>query len=200
MTDLPEDNRYDLVIEGTGVTESILAAATAWAGKRVLHVDPNAFYGSDWGSLSIDQLEAWAQDHSGTGTTVFKPCQYLESIPFRCTDLKYPGPSNLWTRARASRAYSLELSPHLLYCSSELITCLANTKISQYLEFKALEHIFILQKELQPEPTLQRVPSSRDDVFTSSLSLQEKRKLMKFLNFAMSIDSFGLLSLKELLT
>ena len=47
MTDLPEDNRYDLVIEGTGVTESILAAATAWAGKRVLHVDPNAFYGSD---------------------------------------------------------------------------------------------------------------------------------------------------------
>ena len=198
MTDILEDNKYDLVIEGTGVTESILAAAAARAGKRVLHVDPNAFYGSDWGSLSIDQLEAWAQDHSSTGTTVFKPSQHLESIPFRCADLKHPRPSNL--SMRASRAYSLELSPHLLYCSSELIKCLANTKISQYLEFKALEHIFILQKDLQPEPTLQRVPSSRDDVFTLSLSLQEKRKLMKFLNFAMSIDSFGLLSLKELLT
>jgi RAB protein geranylgeranyltransferase component A len=38
---------------------------------------------------------------------------------------------------------------------------------------------------------LEKVPSSREDVFTSSLSLQEKRKLMKFLNFATSTESFG---------
>lgn len=35
---------------------------------------------------------------------------------------------------------------------------------------------------------LEKVPSSREDVFTSTLSLQEKRKLMKFLNYAINAD------------
>ena len=62
-----EDDKYDLVIEGTGLTESILSAATSWAGKKVLHVDKNDFYGSHWGALSLNELDAWAQGNTGSG-------------------------------------------------------------------------------------------------------------------------------------
>lgn len=39
---------YDVVILGTGLPESILAASLALAGSRVLHLDPNGFYGGEW--------------------------------------------------------------------------------------------------------------------------------------------------------
>jgi Rab proteins geranylgeranyltransferase component A len=58
-TPAENDDEYDLVIEGTGLTESILAAAASWSGKKVLHVDKNTFYGSHWAALSLDQLDSW---------------------------------------------------------------------------------------------------------------------------------------------
>lgn len=42
--DLEQD--FDFVVLGTGLTESILAAALSIAGAKVLHLDPNPFYGS----------------------------------------------------------------------------------------------------------------------------------------------------------
>jgi Rab proteins geranylgeranyltransferase component A len=63
-TSAENDNEYDLVIEGTGLTESILAAAASWSGRKVLHVDKNTFYGSHWAALSLDQLDAWVLDNN----------------------------------------------------------------------------------------------------------------------------------------
>lgn len=63
-----EDDKYDLVIEGTGLSESILAAAASWAGKKVLHVDKNTYYGAHWAALSIEQLDAWVEHQTGKGT------------------------------------------------------------------------------------------------------------------------------------
>lgn len=39
---------YDVVIIGTGLCESILAASLALAGSSVLHLDSNTFYGGAW--------------------------------------------------------------------------------------------------------------------------------------------------------
>src|SRR5579862_2859316 len=122
-------------------------------------------------------------------------CNLPDSMPYRSARLsRLPiGSLSHPTPLQASRAYSIELAPHLLYCSSAFVSCLASTRLSEYLEFKALEHIAILQKDAGGEVALHKVPSSRDDVFTSTLSLQEKRKLMKFLNFANSHESMGTL-------
>jgi len=65
--------------------------------------------------------------------------------------------------------------------------------LSTYLEFKALEYIAILHGGENAQNTgtsgrLDKVPSSREDVFTSDLTLQQKRKLMKFLNYALNVD------------
>ena len=125
-----------------------------------------------------------------------------DTLPYRCAQLtrlptaslSHPSP------LQASRAYSIDISPHLLYCSSDIVSCLATSRLSEYLEFKALEHIVILNKDTNGEVTLNKVPSSRDDIFTSPLSLQEKRKLMKFLTFASSPQNTDDKSLEDLLS
>jgi len=62
-----EDNKYDLLIEGTGLTQSILAAAVSRLGKKVIHIDKNTFYGSYWSALSIDQLDEFVKKYSSKG-------------------------------------------------------------------------------------------------------------------------------------
>jgi hypothetical protein len=186
--------KFDLVIKGTGLTESILAAAASWAGKKVLHVENNTFYGSHWAALSLDQIDNWALENASQGFTYKdKRLTGIDGIPYNSAKLTRLQTSTLSNPSplQTSRSYSLDLAPHLLYCSSDLVSCLANTKLSEYLEFKALEHIFILQKDRNDQTTLQKVPSSREDIFTSSLSLHDKRRLMKFLTYLLSIENAG---------
>jgi RAB protein geranylgeranyltransferase component A len=44
------------VIYGTGMTESILAGALAKAGKKVIHVDNNDYYGDSDASLNLREF------------------------------------------------------------------------------------------------------------------------------------------------
>ncbi|CAI6005098.1 unnamed protein product [Closterium sp. NIES-64] len=55
-----EPTSFDAIVVGTGLPESLLAAALSLAGRRVLHVDCAAYYGSHWASLPLDQLAQWA--------------------------------------------------------------------------------------------------------------------------------------------
>jgi len=127
------------------------------------------------------------------------PCNRLtfcvDTFPCSSATLKRLPTSTLLhpSRLQSSRSYAIDSSPHLLYCSSDLVSCLANTRLSTYLEFKALEHICIFQRNHanQREITLEKVPSGREDVFTSTLSLREKRQLMKFLTNAVNAESLG---------
>lgn len=58
---------YDVVLCGTGLTQSILAAALARAGKQVLHCDSNDFYGDMDAVLSLGSLIDWASTISANG-------------------------------------------------------------------------------------------------------------------------------------
>ena len=50
------DGEYDAIILGTGLTECIISGLLSAAGKRVLHMDRNNYYGSDTASLSLVNL------------------------------------------------------------------------------------------------------------------------------------------------
>ncbi|XP_077278479.1 rab escort protein isoform X2 [Temnothorax americanus] len=58
--DLPTE--YDVVVVGTGMTESIVAAAASRIGKRVLHLDSNEYYGGLWATFNFDGLQKWMED------------------------------------------------------------------------------------------------------------------------------------------
>ncbi|KAF7206777.1 rab proteins geranylgeranyltransferase component A 1-like [Nothobranchius furzeri] len=60
--DLPSE--FDVVILGTGLTESVVAAACSRVGQRVLHLDRRSFYAANWASFTFNGLLTWVQEHN----------------------------------------------------------------------------------------------------------------------------------------
>jgi Rab proteins geranylgeranyltransferase component A len=97
-----------------------------------------------------------------------------------------------------SRAYTLSLSPQIIYSRSKLLTQLVSSKVYRHLEFQAVGSWWIYHAEhLSGEPAgsllaaeLKRIPNGREDVtFDRSIDLRAKRKLMKFLNFVVDYNN-----------
>ncbi|XP_070712147.1 rab proteins geranylgeranyltransferase component A 1 isoform X2 [Pempheris klunzingeri] len=59
--DLPSE--FDVVILGTGLAESVVAAACSRVGQRVLHVDRRSYYAANWASFTFSGLLTWIQQH-----------------------------------------------------------------------------------------------------------------------------------------
>ncbi|XP_066091368.1 rab proteins geranylgeranyltransferase component A 2 [Saccopteryx bilineata] len=55
--------QFDVVIVGTGLPESILAATCSRSGQRVLHVDSRGYYGANWASFTFTGLLSWLKEH-----------------------------------------------------------------------------------------------------------------------------------------
>ncbi|XP_029924308.1 rab proteins geranylgeranyltransferase component A 1 [Myripristis murdjan] len=60
--DLPSE--FDVVILGTGLAESVVAAACARVGQRVLHLDRKSYYAGSWASFTFNGLLSWIQEHT----------------------------------------------------------------------------------------------------------------------------------------
>ncbi|XP_061596449.1 rab proteins geranylgeranyltransferase component A 1 [Cololabis saira] len=57
--DLPSE--FDVVILGTGLVESVVAAACSRVGQKVLHVDRRSYYAASWASFTFNGLLTWIQ-------------------------------------------------------------------------------------------------------------------------------------------
>ncbi|KAG9016738.1 Rab proteins geranylgeranyltransferase component A [Tulasnella sp. 427] len=197
MENPPE--HWDVALLGTGLSESILAAALAKAGKKVLHLDENDYYGGDSASSTLLELITWADERS-------KPVQagadqraskYIAAQRKSFTEIQYSFPSSSDHVTpdpdfmKDSRLYAISLLPCLVPASGPIITSLIASGTSKYGEFCLLSSVAICspRDDNHPEDGWEpkRVPSSKEDVFKDrSLSLLDKRKLMKFLMFAAS--------------
>lgn len=109
------DEEYDVVILGTGLKECILSGVLSVEGKKVLHMDRNAYYGGDSASLNLNQL--FEKFKKGT-----------------------PGSS-----LGASRDYNVDLIPKFIMSSGLLVNILIKTDVTRYLEFKAVDGSFVAQ-------------------------------------------------------
>ncbi|XP_053130057.1 rab proteins geranylgeranyltransferase component A 1 isoform X2 [Hemicordylus capensis] len=56
-------SEFDVVVIGTGLPESIIAAACSRSGQRVLHVDSRSYYGGNWASFSFSGLLSWIKEN-----------------------------------------------------------------------------------------------------------------------------------------
>lgn len=79
-----------------------------------------------------------------------------------------------------SRQYSICLKPSVIPALGPLITALIASGVSKYTGFKLLDSVCIYSQD----GTVKNVPGSKDAIFTSDISLIEKRRLMRFLTFA----------------
>ena len=66
-----DERRFDVVLLGTSLTNTILAAALAKSGKKVLHLDANDFYGAADSSLTLTDFH----QHLALTTTPIEPPQ-----------------------------------------------------------------------------------------------------------------------------
>lgn len=163
---------YDILIIGTSLTHAILAAALSSAGRKVVHLDSHDFYGGANASISppwrLEGMEALLEDFT------------VEEGP-------------AFAAMAASREYNVELSPQLLYTHSAMIRLLRDLNISEYVQFKAMSSFYLLGSS-----GLTRVPSSKEDIFTSTtMALMTKRRLMKFIKFCTEYPSEELYEKKK---
>ena len=52
---------YDLIVDGTGLVESIVACAASRSGKSVLHLDSNDYYGCNSASFPLQDFLSWCR-------------------------------------------------------------------------------------------------------------------------------------------
>ncbi|CAG5122964.1 unnamed protein product, partial [Candidula unifasciata] len=83
------------------------------------------------------------------------------------------------------RRFCFDISPKVLYCCGEIIDLLIQSDVARYCEFRTVSRVLTLLNG-----SLQQVPCSRADVFSSKIvSLVEKRLMMKFLQFAADYET-----------
>ncbi|KAK0655816.1 GDP dissociation inhibitor [Cercophora newfieldiana] len=171
------DTLWDIVICGTGLQQSLLALSLSRTGKKILHIDPNEYYGGPDAAFSLQEAEAWVDRHASISSGVFRSASITK--PEGSAGLSF------------SRAYSLALTPQLIHARSKLLSQLVSSRAYKQVEFLAVGSFFTFKPSTDPEqkPTLARVPSTREDVaFETTLSLKAKRGLMKFLKFVLDFE------------
>ncbi|XP_050228916.1 rab escort protein 1 isoform X2 [Mercurialis annua] len=176
---------FDLIIIGTGLSESIIAAAASASGKSVLHIDQYSFYGSHFSSLSIPDLTSFLNSNSTTAPLP-SPQQPPHS-DFTVLNLTTkPLYSNVEITTFSENVhdqeyrtkFNLDVSgPRVLYCGDKSIELMIKSGASQYVEFKSVDGSFVGDGNGK----LYSVPDSRAAIFQDkSLSLMEKNRLMRF--------------------
>lgn len=89
------------------------------------------------------------------------------------------------------RAYSLALAPQIIHTKSKLLSNLVSSRAYRQVEFLAVGSFYVYEPAKDgSDPKLSRIPSSREDVFSSqSIPARSKRSLMKFLKFVLEFES-----------
>ncbi|KAJ8296725.1 Rab proteins geranylgeranyltransferase component A [Rhodotorula toruloides] len=162
-----EPAHFNVLIAGTGLHESILAAALSKAGYSVLQLDSAPYYGTEHASLSLLELHDWASSTPGAEPSSPSP------------------PADL---SKLSQRFAISLCPVLLRAKGPGLDLLVRSKVASYLQFGLLGGVGLWQ---DAERGVARVPASKADVFNdSTLSLVEKRRLTKLLMFAAGEEPF----------
>ena len=175
-------DQCDILILGTGLVESILAAALAWQGVNVLHIDRNSHYGDTCSTLTIDQLKKWCMEVNADRVAHFSDAQ-----------IYIPGGkrNNTFT----SRDYGVDLSPRIMFAQLDFLALLVKSRVYKYLEFQSLSSFHVFENENFRSKLSN---TTKEDIFTDqAILLQTKRALMKFLKFVLQDNADE--SKKELL-
>lgn len=162
MSEIPD--RVDVIILGTSLTNSIIAAACSRIGKSVLHLDKNNYYGDDWASFTFQQLIDWIKMNHPHNPS-------LESISDQLIN--------------KSRMFCIDLAPRFLYSNGPMVDLLVKSNVARYHEFK--NNIRIL---CMVDDDIHVMPCRRNEVFTSPLlsNLADKRRLMKFIELCVKYN------------
>jgi RAB protein geranylgeranyltransferase component A len=178
-----EPTTFDLIVVGTGLPGSVIAAAASANGKTVLHVDSNPFYGSHFASLPLHDLSTFLNPHFTPPSSTASegddhtPVALIQRPLYSDVGISSHAPEVL--TAEHSRKFNIDLcGPRVLFCADKSIDLMLRSGASQYMEFKSIEASFVYDESGR---RLVSVPDSRAAIFKDkSLGLTEKNQLMRF--------------------
>ncbi|KAK1410526.1 hypothetical protein QVD17_37063 [Tagetes erecta] len=182
-----DPTNFDLIVIGTGLPESIIAAAASTAGKSVLHLDPNSNYGSHYSSLTLNDLISFLNTQSpNPNLNINQQHLVTESsdntiaidlvtrgiysgVEICCYDQSVE---------KESRKFSLDLAgPRVLFCADLCVEMLLKSSGNQYVEFKNVDASYVCDGNGE----LMNVPDSKSAVFKDkTLKYSEKNQLNSF--------------------
>lgn len=160
-----DGSEYDVIIMGTGITESILSGLLSLEGKRVLHLDKNPYYGDAGASLNITSL--WKN---------FRPDEEVPKV------------------LGANRDWNVDLIPKFIMSFGKLVKMIIKTKVSDYLTWKSVDGIYVYQYSKggffsKEGGKIEKVPANDKEALSSDLmSLFEKRRCHNFLKFVQNYN------------
>ncbi|XP_059622627.1 rab proteins geranylgeranyltransferase component A [Phlebotomus argentipes] len=190
--DLPKE--FDLTVIGTGLTESIVAAAASRIGKSVLHLDVNEYYGSYWASFNLRNLQTLREEipeqkeiMETNEIQLWRHRNQVQNVQMSWHVPEDSADEGAWTQnriMRESHKFNIDLAPKLLFARGAMVELLISSNICRYAEFRAVDRVATLY-----EDTIRTVPCSRADVFnTQEVTMVEKRLLMKMLETCMQCE------------
>lgn len=164
--------KVDVLIVGTGMVESVLAAALSWQGSNVLHIDRNDHYGDSSATLTVDQIKKWVNSvNQGLFSGCYNNAKLYVSTSVGNHNGKY-----------ASRDFGIDLAPKILFAKSDLLSILVRSRVHQYLEFQSLSNFHTFEND-----NFEKLTNTKQEIFTDQkLPLMTKRNLMKFIKFVLN--------------
>ncbi|OWZ00533.1 Rab proteins geranylgeranyltransferase component A [Phytophthora megakarya] len=160
-----KETEYDVVLVGTGMVEGILAGALARIGKKVLHLDQNDYYGSNYASFPLTQFLRWTKNETiaprnfgdeeensqmnGKSNITIAVHENQRVLPmkssFECRLLEEGFSDEVIKEEllRQSSSFSIDVNPRLMLSSEQLVETLITSGVGRYLEFAAIERTYV---------------------------------------------------------
>ncbi|XP_078682992.1 rab proteins geranylgeranyltransferase component A 2-like [Branchiostoma floridae x Branchiostoma belcheri] len=108
---------FDAIVLGTGMAESILAAALARCGQKVLHLDRNDYYSGDWATFNWDGLQRWITRQAHPVVQAMNEAEGTK--PVECSKLE-EGETALSVPQQANTISNLEMYTYVREKAEEL--------------------------------------------------------------------------------
>ncbi|KAH0994766.1 hypothetical protein GBA52_018630 [Prunus armeniaca] len=192
-----EPTTYDLIVIGTGLPETVIAAAATAAGKTVLQIDPNDFNGSHFASLPLHQFTSFLSSHFTAKNPTCSGHAHdhhdfvaLELIPrLLYSDIET---TNYALEIPSADKFNIDLGgPRLLFHGDKAADFIIKSGVDLYVEngilkFKSIDGVCVFYES---NGKLHIFPYSKGEVFVDkSLKLVEKSKLRSFIKFVQQQD------------
>ncbi|RNF22240.1 putative RAB GDP dissociation inhibitor alpha [Trypanosoma conorhini] len=175
----PGNDAFDVVIQGTGMVQSMVSAALARSGVRVLHCDGEDDYGGAFKTMTVERMRAYLAGAPAAPLEVAGDSRGEEHPPRRRGVIAVDRMDELEPCER--HRYLLDLLPTHYLSNGETVRQLISSDMARHMEFQRLSGFFFMLPSGEGKVRLQGVPLTRAQVFAAThVGLLQKRRLMKF--------------------